>query len=529
MPSVVELPDDVEALKKLVAELQAHAEAQRERIAILEHNIAVLTKIAFEAHRPRQPSANFSAGLHQGQLLFPELIEAAERVADRTGESGTVEVKKTASTRKGHGRRKQFPAHLPVIRTTYEPSAEERICPCGAELTRIGEDVTRELERLEICVVHEIARAKYACKACEETVRTAQGPERVIDKGLLGVGFLAHVIVERFLHHLPYHRLEKKYFSEGLDLSRVVLCESALRCAELLEPVYRELTKAVLASRVIPTDDTSVHVAERSDGEHKDARVWIYLGEGGEHVYDYTESRNRDGPRRMLGGYTGYIQADAYKGYDAFFGPELATEVACWAHCRRYFEKAEATDPALAREALARIKELYEIERAAKEEGLGEAALRERRQKEARLRLESLCDWLSVTRTQVLDKSPLATAIDYALRQWKALTRYTEQGYLAIDNNAAERALRAVAVGRGNWNHIGNARGGRAAAILYSLVMSARAVGLDPRSYLRDVLLRIAHETDVAKLTPRGWKEHFQAQVQAHHNSILERIVNALA
>jgi transposase len=273
MPSVVELPDDVEALKKLVAELQAHAEAQRERIAILEHNIAVLTKIAFEAHRPRQPSANFSAGLHQGQLLFPELIEAAERVADRTGESGTVEVKKTASTRKGHGRRKQFPAHLPVIRTTYEPSAEERICPCGAELTRIGEDVTRELERLEICVVHEIARAKYACKACEETVRTAQGPERVIDKGLLGVGFLAHVIVERFLHHLPYHRLEKKYFSEGLDLSRVVLCESALRCAELLEPVYRELTKAVLASRVIPTDDTSVHVAERSDGEHKDARV----------------------------------------------------------------------------------------------------------------------------------------------------------------------------------------------------------------------------------------------------------------
>jgi transposase len=312
MPNVVELPDDVEALKKLVIELQARAEAQRERIAILEHNIEVLTKIAFEAHGVRRPSASFSADLFQGQLLFPELVEAAERVADRTGESGTVEVKKTGNAKKGHGRRKSFPAHLPVIRTNFEPPAEERVCPCGAELKKIGEDVSRELERLEICVVHEIARGKYACKTCEETVKTAKGPERVIDKGLLGAGFLAHVIVERFLHHLPYHRLEKKYFSEGLDLSRVVLCESTLRCAELLEPVYEELVREMRASRVIHTDDTSVHVAERKDGSHKDAHVWIYLGEGDEHVYDYTESRNRDGPREMLRGYTGYMQADAY-------------------------------------------------------------------------------------------------------------------------------------------------------------------------------------------------------------------------
>jgi hypothetical protein len=146
----------------------------------------------------------------------------------------------------------------------------------------------------------------------------------------------------------------------------------------LLEPISVELVKGVLASRVIPTDDTSVHVAERSDGSHKDARVWP--GEKGEHVYDYTESRSRDGPRRMLG-CTGLIQADAYKGYDAFFGPELATEVACWAHGRRYFEKAEATDPTLAEEALERIGGLYEIERDAKEQGLGEDALRELRQR----------------------------------------------------------------------------------------------------------------------------------------------------
>ena len=522
MTNVVELPDDVEALKKLVIE-------QRERIAILEHNIEVLKKLAFEAHAARRPSAGFDASLRQGQLLFPELVEAAERVADRTGESGTVEVRSTGEPRKGHGRRKEFPAHLPVIRTTFEPPAENRTCVCGAELMRIGEDVTRELERLEICVVHEIARGKYACKACEETVKTAKGPERVIDKGLLGAGFLAHVIVERFLHHLPYHRLEKKYFSEGLDLSRVVLCESTLRCAELLEPVHAELAREMLSSRVIHTDDTGVHVAERKDGSHKDAHVWVYLGERGEHVYDYTESRNRDGPREMLSGFTGYMQADAYGGYDVFYGPQGATEVACWAHARRYFEKEEATDAKLAKEALERIGRLYAIEQAAKAESSGEVELGERRQRLAVPELDSLCDWLSVTRTTVLDKSPLATAIDYCLRQWKALTRYTEQGYLSIDNNAAERALRPIAVGRNNWNHVGNERGGKGAAVLYSLVKTAAALGLDPRTYLRDLLLRIAHEPDVKKLTPRGWKQHFAAQVQAHQHAILERIVKALA
>lgn len=522
MPSVVELPDDVEALKQLVL-------AQRERIAILEHNIEVLRRIAFEAHGARQPSAGFTSDLHQGQLLFPEIVEAAERVADRSGQIGTVEVKKTAGPKKGHGRRKHFPPHLPVIRTSFEPPAEERRCPCGAELTRIGEDVTRELERLEICVVHEIARGKYACKACEETVITAKGPERVIDKGILGAGFLAHVIVERFAHHMPYNRLEKKYFSEGLDLSRVVLCESSLRCAELLEPVWEELVREMLRSRVIHTDDTGVHVAERRDGSHKDAHVWIYLGEGGEHVYDYTESRNRDGPREMLRGYRGYMQADAYTGYDVFYGPEGATEVACWAHARRYFEKAEATDPKLAKEALERIGRLYAIEQAAKAEGLGEVELAERRARLARPELDSLCDWLTVTRTQVLDKSPLAVAIDYTLRQWKALVRYTEAGYLSIDNNAAERALRTIAVGRNNWGHVGNERGGKGAAVLYSLVKTAVALGLEPRTYIRDLLLRIAHEPDVTKLTPRGWKQHFAEQVQAHQLSILERISKALA
>jgi transposase len=519
---VQELPDDVETLKRIVLE-------QRETIRILTHNLEVMRKLAFEPHASRRPTSSCDPALFQGQLLFPEIVEAAERVADATAQRGEVEVRSTGKPRKGHGRRNKFPEHLPVIRTSFELPESERTCACGERLSEIGEEISKELERLEICVVHEIARKKYACRKCQENVQTAPGPERVIDKGLLGVGFLAHLIVERFGNHLPYHRLEKKYASEGLDLSRVVLCESALRCAELLEPVYEGLKQEVLAARVIPTDDTSVHVAERSDGAHKDARVWIYLGEKGEHVYDYTESRNRDGPRRIFGGYTGYIQADAYKGYDAFFGPEGATEVACWAHGRRYFEKAEASDPVLAREALARIGELYRIEGQARDEGLGEDARRELRQREATPRLESLCDWLTVTRTKVLDKSPLAAAIDYCLRQWKALTRYTEQGYLSIDNNAAERALRAVAVGRANWNHIGNERGGKAAAILYSLVMSARALGLEPRTYLRDVLLRIAREKDVEKLTPRGWKQHFAAEVEAHRNSILERIVNALA
>jgi transposase len=226
----------------------------------------------------------------------------------------------------------------------------------------------------------------------------------------------------------------------------------------------------------------------------------------------------------VLAGFEGYMQADAFPGYDAFYRSGAILEVGCWAHARRYFVKAEDSEPELAREAIKRIRELYAIEKRAKEAGLDVGRLTELRRAESLPRLERLRDWMTVTRPTVLDKGPLGKAIDCSLSNWAALVRYCDDGRLDIDNNAAERALRTVAVGRKNWIFFGNERGGQAAAVMYSLLATCTEHGVDPRTYLRDVLLRIAKVPDVRELTPYGWKAKWAKVVEDHRASILERL-----
>ncbi len=518
-----ELPNDVEALRALLLKERTEHEHLLTRIAQLESENRLLRRQEFEPSSERRPRADFACGPGQMHLLFPELVEAAERIADEKKVQGAVEIRSSGQT-KVPKRRKHFPPHLPVMRTTFELPLDQRRCLCGHELTEIGEELTKELERLEISVVHEIARKKYACKACENGVKIAPGPNRVIDRGLLGVGFLAHVLVERFGHHMPYNRLEAKYASEGFELSRSVLCESSVRCAEILSPIAEQIRKDVLASGIVQTDDTPVTIQEGSDKNSRQGHVWVYRGLGGQVFFDMTESRGRDGPRSVLTDFKGYMQADAYSVYDAFYKDGSVLEVGCWAHARRYFIKAEDGEPAFAREAVARIGELYVIERQAKDSGLSYEQIRELRQAESLPRLSRLRDWMAVARTQVLDKGPLAKAIDYALSNWEALARYCEDGRLPIDNNAAERALRTVAVGRKNWIFFGNERGGDAAAVMYSLLATCKEHEVDPRTYLRDVLLRIGKVTDVRELTPYGWKAKWAKVVEDHRASILERV-----
>jgi hypothetical protein len=236
------------------------------------------------------------------------------------------------------------------------------------------------------------------------------------------------------------------------------------------------------------------------------------------------ESRGRDGPTRVLNGLRGYMQADANAVYDIYFRSGELLEVGCWAHARRHFIEAEIGEPELVKEAVARIGELYAIERRAKAAGLSSEHVRELRRAESLPRLERLRDWLTVTRTSVLDKGRLAKAIDYVQSNWDALCRYCDDGRLAIDNNAAERALRTVAVGRKNWIFFGNERGGKTAAVMYSLIATCKEHGIDSRTYLRDVLLRIAKVSDVRELTPYGWKERWAKVVEDHRASILERL-----
>lgn len=521
MERTLELPQEVEALRALVLTQRQWLAERDDTIARLEQHNRLLAKLVFGRSSEQRVSEPVDASL-QGNLFVAEIAAEAERLAAEHRVVATVEV--PAHTRTPRKQRGEFPAHLPVVRTVCELQDEDRRCACGGELVAFGEEVSRELERIETTIVHETARKKYACTTCHEGVLTAPWRGKVIDKGLLGPGFLAHLITERFARHQPYYRLEAKYKAEGLELSRSVLCESTARCAELLAPIAEQLRKEVLASPVVHTDDTPVTLAmpQASAGGSRQARVWVYLNRDGRHWYEFTESRKRDGPARVFQDFKGFLQADAYGGYDQLYFPGGATEVACWAHVRRKFLDAEVTDPVLAKQAIDRIRALFQIEEAAKE--LSDAARAEFRGTKARPLLTEFAAWLALAETQALPKSPLGKAIGYAQHQWPALVRYVDDGRLSISNNAAERALRCFAVGRKNWLFFQREGGGKTAAILMSLLMTAQAAGIHVGDYFRDALVRLSTCTDVKKLTPHGWKEHYAAEVTERRHALLREL-----
>ncbi|MFN8547069.1 MAG: IS66 family transposase [Candidatus Eisenbacteria bacterium] len=251
--------------------------------------------------------------------------------------------------------------------------------------------------------------------------------------------------------------------------------------------------------------------------------MWVYLNREGRHWYGFTETRKRDGPARVLADFHRFLHADAYGGYDGLYLPGGAAEVACMAHVRRKFIEAEATEPELANQAIDQIRALFKIEERAAE--LSDHDRRALRQAEAKPLLDTFAQWMQAVEPSVLPKGALAKAIGYAQNRWAALTRYLDDGQLAISNNAAERALRPIAVGRKNGLFFQREGGGKVASILMSLLMTAKAAEINPLDYFRDVLVRISTEHDVTKLTPHGWKLHFEPEVKARRDDVLARIM----
>jgi hypothetical protein len=281
-------------------------------------------------------------------------------------------------------------------------------------------------------VVH--ARFRYACRACQEHVATADKPPQSIEKGLPGPGLLAQTITSKYSDHLPLYRLEDIFARHGVALSRATLCGWMASCAELLTPLYDLMVKRVLLSLVVHTDDTTVPVLDPALPQTRTGRFWVYIGDVRNPyvVYDYTPRRTRDGPERFLKGYRGYLQADAFSGYDRICAGPDVTEVACWAHVRRKFFECRTSAPVLAHAALARIRQLYAIETAA--EGLSAGDRRALRQRESVPLLTAFGDWLTERGRLALPKSPVRQAIGYAQANWAALCRYPERGELSIDN-----------------------------------------------------------------------------------------------
>jgi transposase len=422
--------------------------------------------------------------------------------------------------RRGHGRR-PLPGHLPRERVEYDVSEAEKACPCcGTARVRIGAETSEQLDyRPASLFVVQRVRHSYACTVCSRTadpaddptptITTAALPAQPISKGVPGPGLLAHVVVSKFADHLPLYRQAGILARHGVDLSPSTLGGWVAAAADLLRPLVVRMAELVRQSRVIQTDDTPVPVLEPGFRRTRTGHLWVYLGDADHRyaVFDFTSTYAGDGPRAFLGDYAGYVQADALKQYDALFdrAPPRPTEVGCLAHARRKFHDARTSDPARAHEALARIRRLYAIE--AEVKPLDDAGRFAARQARARPVLDALFSWLEEQRGVVLPKSPMGVAIGYALGNRAALSRYTEAGFLSIDNNASERALRAVAVGRKNYLFAGSDAGGRSAAILYSVVGTCRRIGLDPLAYLRDAFARLPTlpASRVNELLPDRW------------------------
>src|SRR5205823_6515848 len=327
---------------------------------------------------------------------------------------------------------------------------------CGKDLRLIAEESSERYEYIPAALkVIEDVRRKYACNC---TIRTAGKPAQPIEKSTAGASLLAQVTVAKWADHQPLHRQEKMFARHGIEISRKTMGGRMAQCAELLDPLYQSMKKELLNSKVIGTDDTSVKVLDRKLPFARNGRIWPYVGDAHHPVivYDYTPTRSRAGPAKFLEGYKGYLQADAYSVYDAFFqGERGMIEVGCWMHARRYVYKALEWDQRMGL-ALYLIARVYAVEDRAKALALSAEQRLALRQRVSGRLMEKLHKYLLELKQDVLPKSPAAAAVRYALNQWQALTRFLEDGDLEIDNGASERANRDIALGRGNWTFFGS-------------------------------------------------------------------------
>ena len=536
MDAATTLPDDPALLKQLVMQHRAELVRRNTLIEQIRREAAERIQAMQELHK-----AEMDAILRRfygprcerfdpRQLLLFGLAVAQDLPVDHKAVEA-VTGQKLTTRRINHHRhgRQQLPAHLPRIEILHDLAGEQKKCPCCGEVRQhIGSEVSEQLEFVTASFqVLKHIRHKYACKICSEGCGTCDGHAHIeiatktpqpIEKGLPGPGLLAHVIVSKLADHLPLYRLEKIFGRHGVDISRSTMCAWMLSAGELIRPLTDLMAKRVRQSRVVHTDDTRVPVQdELLEGKCKSGRIWAYLGDMANpyDLYQYTPDRTRAGPQGFLAEYKGYLQADAYGGYDGVYHKGLVIEVACWAHARRKFFDAQDSDGARSAAMLEMVRQLYAVEDAAK--ALNEEARRDLRQQKALPILARIRTWLDEQIKVVLPRSPMALAINYTLNQWEALCRYSEAGYLDIDNNAAERAMKRIAIGRKNWLFAGNDQAAQNHARLYTLIASAQRHGLDPQRYLTSVLARIGQTpiSELAQFLPDLWKQAAAADPSA--------------
>ena len=478
------LPEDAAALQALVRQLLGAVKNQGLKIAQLEARIAKLKRMQFG-----QSSEKVTREIEQLELELDALHEEEAHAAAKR----PAAVQKLIET----PYRKPLPEHLPRQEEVHEPACT---CPnCGGVMRKLGEDVTEVLDYVPASfkVIRHV-RPKLSCRVCE-TIVQAPMPSLPIERGKPGPGLLAHVLVSKYADHLPLYRQSEIYAREGVDLERSTLADWVGRAAALLDPLVAALRKSVLSSDVLHGDDTPVPVLAPGLGKTRTGRLWAYVHDGRPHgsdqppaaVFFYSPDRKGEHPTAHLKGFAGVLHADGYAGFNPVFETGHVIEAACWAHVRRKFFDEHATNPSpLTTEALNRIGALYSIEDIIR--GLPPDERRRIRQEQAAPLLAAMKLWLETTLPKLSAKSNLAKAMRYTLSRWAGLNRYVDDGRAEVDNNAAERSIRGIALGRKNWLFAGSDTGGERAAAIYSLIETCKLNGIDPEAYLRAVLTRIA-------------------------------------
>ncbi len=524
-PDIALLPDDPAVLKQLVVQLLEELQKERGARERLEHHLHLLLKRIYG-------STSEKVDPRQGALFDSRPGE--EQTVPST--SAPPASSPTPKNRDRHGRGR-IPDKIQREEVVHDLTDAEKAALGGAEkLVELPSERSEQLDwRPSTLFVTVHVRKKYARKEqlpesgltlSEQNVVLARKPAEAIPGGLAGPGLMAQVIVSKGADHLPLHRLEGIFKRQGLRISRQTMDGWWLQTAEFLRPLHALATRVVLASHVVHTDDTSVRVRDAWRKLKHTGRFWPYVGDPLHPltVFDYTPTRQRDGPAAFLKDYRGYLQADAFNGYDGIYLESNGgiIEVACWAHARRKFHECRRLDALRMETALAWIGKLYAVERDLrgrcqnewKNISLAERARRiaAERQERSRPLLDDFHGWLEAEAAKVLPKSDVRGAMDYALSNWAALCVYTQDGWLDIDNNEGENSIRGLCLGRKNWLFLGSDRGGRAAAVHFGLLASCKRHGLDPWVYYRDVLTRLpamlpgASAEELLALLPHRWQ-----------------------
>jgi transposase len=501
-----QLPDDAPALKRIIAAMAQDAITAEALIAKLKFQLARYRRAEFG-----RSSEKLAREADQLELAIETLeTDQAERLA---GVSPVVAAAIETAVEAHKPARRPLPEHLPREDVTHPAPCT---CPaCGGALRRIGEDVTETLDYLpgRFKVIRHI-RAKLSCRACDIVV-AAPSPDHAIARGRAGAGLLAHIVVSKYDDHLPLYRQAEIYARERVTLETSTLSGWVGATAAALAPLVDALAADVLACDTLHVDDTPVPVLAPGTGKTKTGRLWTYVRDerpfAGSRppaaLFFYSPDRKGEHPKAHLKGFRGVIHADGYAGFNELFAGGFIVEAACWAHVRRkFFDVHAATASPIAKEALDRIGQLYRVEETIK--GAAPDHRRRERQQRSKPIAEALAVWADATARKLSRKSELAGAFRYMRARWTALVRCFDDGRLALDNNAAERALRGVAIGRKNWLFAGSDAGGRRAAALYSLIESAKLNGINPQHYLTDVLARIADHPArrIAELLPWSWQ-----------------------